>query len=400
MENMQSRINTSRELENFRKDIELRYLKKHSLFVLSLIGIIALPVIFMLNTFGFSTHVLFLYAFFFFAILVINLAFFAYEDYFNSIKVAMYINTLGLYALSASLIIDVKSPSLYISIFLVYAIVSLYQDAKVNLLNNIAVFFLGVLAISNNPMIFNLQSQNNISITYIYLFLLVFVFLISIASTVFIKRKAKFIAKLTEIQEIEVRTLDTLFELETLYKGKKAAKSKSYFESINRFSDVFSKDYGMENAIKSKVKVIKDLEQMDIKEVQEKYPNYSIEEVKEIDNLRLNRSRKIRYIAYKIGLLEDFLIPKRDVYSDTRFTTLRHYEDNRHVRIIAFVVLYVLLRLDNPIFSGLSDMEVKEHIMSSELIHLIDADVLNVYLENSEVFDRIFKDIYREEDVK
>ena len=396
MENIHEKTFTSKALSIFREEIELKYLRKHSIFVNTIIGVLAIPIIFTLKAFDFSTQVIFLYAFFFFALFIINLAFFAYEDYFNSLKIAMYINVLGLYIISSSLIIDTQSPSFYIGIFLVYAIVSIYQDAKATLINNIALFIVGILAISNNPNIFLLQSPNPISTVYLYVFLAVFVLLISIASSVFIKRKSKFFDKLTEIQEIEIRTLETLFELEEIHKAR-SLKSKHYLSSVNRFTERFTKDYDIENVFKEKLKIIKDLERLNFEEVVLKYHNHTREEINEINNLRLSKVYRIRYLAYKIGFLEDTIIPKNKIYSDTRFTSLKHYEDSRYARIIAFVVLYVLLRLDNPVYRGLNDKEVKEYLLNSELFHLIDTEVRTIYINNSEVFDKIFLEIYREE---
>ncbi len=379
--------------QQFRDDIEIKYLRKHSIFVNWIIGLMILPVLFYLRAYQVPNLSLLYYGIFFFILFSINLAFFAYEDYFNSLKLAMYITALGLYVVITSLIIQIQTPSMYTGIFIAYAIISLYQDAKVTTINNVALFFVGILAISQYQSIFELQSSFELSSIYIYVFLVIFVLLISLASRTFIKRKLKFFEKLAEIQETEIRTLETLFKLKKKYK-ENSFNTKHYYSAINKFTEEFTKDYEITNVFKDKIKIIKDLNTMKIRQVSEKYLNYTLEEITALSKLRLGINDKLTYLAFKMGMSENYEISKKEIFSETKFNSLKHYNDDLYTRIIAFSAFYVSLRVDKPFLNGLSDQEIKNFIENTEFFYMIDSRVRDIYLNNYEVFDKIFQDSY------
>jgi hypothetical protein len=60
--------------------------------------------------------------------------------------------------------------------------------------------------------------------------------------------------------------------------------------------------------------------------------------------------------------------------------------------IIAFVTFYCLLKIDKPYLKELDEEKIKDILYNSEYFHRIDRDIIDIYLENNEVFDAIVKD--------
>ena len=227
------------------EELELKYLKRKTLYVNIILLLLVFPIMLALYYSNISINTMIVYGFFFVVLFGVNFSFYAYEDYFNSLKLAMYITTLAIYMIAATLIIEIQSPSVFSFLFLAYAVVSVYQDKKAAFINNISLFFLGIIIVWRYPNIFSLNNSN-IQIVYIYIFLAVFVALLSISSFILINRKIFLFSKLAQIKETEIRMLGIVQDLKTLYESS-SIKPNDYYDQLLAFSKELSKKIDIEN---------------------------------------------------------------------------------------------------------------------------------------------------------
>ena len=376
-----------------RNELEASYLQKNSFIVNVLLILIVIPIYLLLINYGFSQPIIFGYTVFFFAIFFINLALYTYRSYFDSLKISIYITTMAIYVLASSLILLLQTASIFFSLFIAYAIVSLYQDAKATIINNISIFLVGILTLVNyGDVMFGFSTSDSILSVYMYIYLVVFIILVSLASSVFIKRKMQFYDKLAEVQEIELRAINVMLNLKKEYDNQEI-DSDFFIKNLETFLNEFLKKHEMSNVFQDHLKKLKEINSKNGEH--HKSGDLSINN-DEINKLKLSANSKFIYLAYKIGLSQDKDVDKVKILSKTPFKSLKHYDDDLYTRIITFAVLYVSLRAGSHYLKALSNDEVRELLLSDEFGHLVDLNVKDIYMENSEVFDKIFEDTYAE----
>jgi hypothetical protein len=126
-----------------------------------------------------------------------------------------------------------------------------------------------------------------------------------------------------------------------------------------------------------------------------KYPDYTLEEINQLKLMELEVNKKIRNLGIKASITQDIKVTRKEIFSETQFKSFKHYSDDRYVKIISFVVFYCLIKIDKPYLEELSEEKIKDILYNSEYYHLIDRDIIDVYLENNEVFDTIVKDLLK-----
>ena len=138
--------------DKYREKLELAHLKRKTLIVNSIVFLLAGAVFYYLLISKADSSILYSTLTMFAILLVINLAFYSYdEDHFNSLKIVMYINTLGVYVIAVTLIFHFPTPSFFTSLFLAYAITAIYQDYKSMILSNFSLFFAGAILVFKFP---------------------------------------------------------------------------------------------------------------------------------------------------------------------------------------------------------------------------------------------------------
>ena len=85
-------------------------------------------------------------------------------------------------------------------------------------------------------------------------------------------------------------------------------------------------------------------------------------------------------------------VSRKEIFSESQFKSFKHFGDDRYVKIISFVLFYTLLKLDKPYLLELEEEKVKDILLNSEYFYRIDRNIINIYLDNNEVFDTIVKD--------
>jgi len=380
------------QLEKYKESLELAHLKSKTLMVNSLVLLLAGVVLYFLIKLDVGTTVILSTMTMFFILLIINFAFYAYdEDHYNSLKIAMYINTLGIYSITIVLILEFQTPSIFTALFLAYALTSVYQDLKAMLISNFALFITGSILLIKYPDIFRLINDEAPQTLYILVYLIVFVLLLSLSSYILIKRKTFFYNQLAQVKESEVRNMELLLEIEKINKNKDL-DSEVYYSSLVKFSDELSKKIGISNIFDRKINILRDVNLMSMQDVLDKYPDYNRKEILDLLNMELEVTNKIRRVGIKSSQSYGVEVTRKEIFSESQFKSFNHQGDNNYVMIIAFVTFYCLLKIDKPYLNELDEAQIKDILYNSEYFHRIDRDIINIYLENNEVFDTIVKD--------
>ncbi len=388
--------NTSRyqyaQLEKYKESLELAHLKSKTLIVNSIVFVFAGVILYFLIGLDTGISVILSTMTMFIVIFVINFAFYSYdEDLYNNLKIAMYINTLGIYTIVITLILRFQTPSIFTALFLVYAITSIYQDFKTMMLSNFLLFITGSLLIIRFPDIFQLVGNGDSQTFFVLVFLIVFVLLLSLSSYILIKRKTFFYNQLAQIKESEIRNMELLMEIQKINTNKDL-DSEDYYSSLLEFSVELSKKIGISNIFDRKIKILRDMSTLTMQEILEKYPEYNRDEIIELMNMELEINNKMRKIGIKSSQSHGIEVTRKEIFSESQFKSFNHQGDNSYVMIIAFVTFYCLLKIDKPYLKELDEEQIKDIFYNSEYFHRIDRDIIDIYLENYEVFDTIVKD--------
>ena len=384
------------QLEIYKESLELAHLKRKTLIFNSLVFVLAGFVLYFLLQLGTGTETIVSTMLMFVVLLLINLAFYSYDqDHFNNLKIVMYVSTLGLYIIAISLILQFQTPSMFTSLFLAYAITSIFQDYKTMILSNSALFISGTFLILRFSSIFEIVGNDDSQTFFILVFLIVFVILLSLSSYILIKRKTFFYNQLAQIKESEVRNMELLLEIEKI-KTEKELDSEEYYESLKTFSKELSKKIGIENVFKRKIELLKDLKIMEIPDILKKYTEYTLEEIDEIKYMELDVRKKMTMIGIKASKSYGIEVSRKEIFSESQFKSFKHFGDAHYVKIISFVVFYTLLKLDKPYLPELEEAKVKDILLNSEYFYRVDRDIINIYLDNNKVFDTIVRDHMKE----
>jgi len=380
------------QIEAYKESLELAHLKKKTIIVNLIMFVLAGIVLYFLIEIESDLVMLFSLLTMFAVLFVINIALYSYNnDHYNYLKIAMYINTLGIFSIAITLVFQFQTPSVFTVLFLAYAVTAIYQDFKAMIISNFALFIAGTLFILRFPRIFQLTSSDQSQTFFILVFLIVFVMLLTLSSYILIKRKTFFYNQLAQIKESEIRNIELLLEVQKI-KTNKSMDTDQYYDTLKNFSKELSKKLSIDNVFARKIDILKDLKTMSNSEILAKYHEYSQEEINDLKNMELEINNKMRMIGVKSSQSFGVEVSRNEIFSESQFKSFRHYGDNGYVKIISFVVFYTLLKIDKPYLKALDEKVIKDILLNSEYFHRVDRDILNIYLENNEVFDTIVKD--------
>lgn len=325
-------------------------------------------------------------------IIIINTGFHQLKkDLYSNLKLAMYTTVIGLYVTANLLVFNFLTPSVFTVLFLTYAVVAIYQDIKAMILSSSLLFISGFLLVSRHPQIFSTTQNGNPQIEYVQSFLLIFVLLLTLSSYILIKRKTFFYNQLASIRESELRNIELMEEV-ALVKTKTKKDLSAYYNSIEDFNKALSKKIGVPDLLGRKVKILKDLRTQTVLELSQKYKDYTLDELKELEVLQFDVHKKMQQLSIKASKSLDINVTKKEIFSESQFKSFKHIGDSKYTQIISFVVFYTLLKIDKPYLKKLDETLIKDMLYNSEFYYRVDQDVIDVYLNNSEVFDTIVND--------
>lgn len=380
------------QLEQYKEYLELGHIKRKMVIV----NVILIFVVGALVYFGLSKTVdgglVYPIALLVGVIILLNMGFYnIQQDLYNNLKLAMFMTIIGLYVAANILIFNFRTPSVFTALFFVYAIVSIYQDLKGMILSSTFLFLSGFLIVLQYPNIFSTTLTDNPQLIYVQLFLLVFVLLLTLSSYILVKRKMFFYNQLASIKESEIRNMILLEEVE-LINTKKEKDLSGYYKNIDDFNKALSKKIGVPDLLGRRLEIIKELKTKKPNELLDKYPDYTLEELQELSLLEFEVEKKMQHLAIKASKSLDIQVTKKEIFSESQFKSFKHINDSKYTQIISFAVFYTLLKIDKPYLKKLDEKLVRDMLYNSEFYYRIDPDVMDVYFNNSEVFDTIVND--------
>ncbi len=383
------------QLETYKELLELKHIKTKTLIVNVLNIVFGLLVILFLYRLNIDTNRIMSVLFMFLLLIGINILLYAFDnDLYNNLKFAMYINTIGEYTIAVTLILMFRTPSIFTSLFLAYAITAVYQDYKVMITSNSALFISGFLLAIGSVDIFAIPGITDAQNVFIVVFLFIFMLLLTLSSYILIKRKLFFYNHLAQSKESEVRNMDLVTQV-SKFNSNDSVDAEAYYFSLREFSRELSKKIGIENVFSRKIDLLEDAQKLTVMEMVEKYPDHTVEEINSLKVMDLELNSKMRDIGLKASISENISVSRKEIFSEAQFKSFKHFADDRYIKIISFVVFYCLLKVDKPYLKELSETQIKDYLFNSEYYYLVDRDVIEIYLENNEVFDTIVNDILK-----
>ncbi len=377
------------EIENHIYKLEADHLRKKSLIVnFILIGLL-FPILVVLYFFNVPFLDLSVYIIVFIFMIAINFLFYYYRFLLPNIRLSMYITSMGLYIITISMILDLRTPSIFTMLFFSYAVISLYQDLRVSLFNSVLLFFSGIFIVTQFTEIFDVQALTP-STFYILFFLVIFVALLSVSSFIIIKRKNHFYKQVVDIKEKEYKYIDTIFDLQEIFSERKFNYDE-YYDNLESFSEALSNHIGVENVFKERINILRDLANVKDNTILKKHSDYNQADIDELKQLELTSYKKISYLAFKSAQVQDIQPDKKELIFEKESATLNDRNDDFEVKIVAFSVLYVMLRVGNIYFPKLSNNDVIKVFSTPHFRSLIHEDILNAFLDKKNTLDKIIR---------
>ncbi|PKL01076.1 MAG: hypothetical protein CVV56_02200 [Tenericutes bacterium HGW-Tenericutes-1] len=381
------------QIEDYREQLEIKHLRSKNHFILAiLVFLLIISLLYMLigqfpMTYFYSLLIGFL------AIIFFNIVCLAYgsedKNFYNLNK---FITSLGVFGIATGMIFIFKSPAFIPGLFIAYAIAAFYQDLKVILISDLYLFFAILMIMWNYPEYLTFDNARIETDFGTFFFIILFVLLLTISSFIIIKQKRFLYNQLALSKESEFRNIDLLIDAE-----KEATKHKidinKYYKALESFTSAFSEKLSIDNVFTEKLKIMLALEKgTAIPTLLAKYPNYSTYDFARLQDLLISGTHKLRKTMIKISKMKDLDIKKREIFSETQLKSFNQPSDSIEIKILAFAVFYVSLRLGNELQKPLSSDEVFNILVYTDYYYYNDPSIMRIYQENYQVFDAIVND--------
>ncbi|QWB99907.1 hypothetical protein KHQ88_07150 [Mycoplasmatota bacterium] len=385
------------EVETFKEKIEIKYLVRQNVFVLSLIALLAILSIAYLIFIQSEIRMIMGLSAAFIVILIFNIASLAYGmTNIEFLKFNKFITSISFFTLIIILILFFKSPSFIPLLFLGYLIVAIYKDLKV--LGMISLYFVLTMTMLLVNYSYLFDFKNNPSTNYIVIGFFVFFFLtlLMISTYITIKESKFFYNEISFSKEKEMRNLDLLIELKEKIDIESFDQSL-FYSKIKALFKEFSHKLKIDNVFEDKIEVIEKLSNDISKdELLKEYPNYTIEDLIRLENLSLTKESILRKIALKIYYFNQKKIHEKEIFSETHFESFNKSTDEIEVKIISFAIFFVILKKGLPGIESMSNDDLYEAIIKTDFYHYIHPEIREIYEENPEVFNAIVADAFSE----
>lgn len=329
----------------------------------------------------------------FLAIIFFNIVCLAYgnedKNFYNLNK---FITSLGVFGVATGMIFIFKSPAFIPGLFIAYAIAAFYQDLKVILISDLYLFFAILMIMWNYPEYLTFNNARIETDFGTFFFIILFVLLLTISSYIIIKQKRFLYNQLALSKESEFRNIDLLIDAEMEATKHKIDITK-YYKAVEGFTSAFSEKLSIDNVFTEKLKIMLALEKgTAIPTLLSKYPRYSAHDLARLQDLLISGTHKLRKTLIKISKMKDLDIKKREIFSETQLKSFNQPSDSIEIKILAFAVFYVSLRLGNELQKPLSSDEVFNILVYTDYYYYNDPSIMRIYQENHQVFDAIVKD--------
>lgn len=381
------------ETQYYREYLEVKHLKGQNKLVVFTIFLMMVLTVVYLAVARFNLMTILSFSLGYIIVLAFNFAASAYsEENFRYLKFSKYITSITFFTLIISMIVYFQSPSLIPLLFVAYAISSIYKDIKVLLVLTVYFLFTFLMLLMNIDYIFDFQNNFVIRDLAIGFFVILFILVLLLSSFIMVKEKTFFYNNIAYAKEKEYRNLDLLLELKLKNKDS-IIHQVDYYQTANKVLDEFSVKIGVDNIFTEKIEVLQALEnKKSKKEILKQYPNFKENDLLRLERLLLNQKSAIRKLILKIKHTHTGKIKTREIFSGTHFQSFNKQSDSIDIKIVSFVIYYVALRKGLAGMKSVSNEELFNGIINSDLHHFIDPKVVKIFKENADVFNTIVDD--------
>ncbi len=385
------------EVERYQQYLEFKYLVKQNIFVLLTIFLVGLLMLIYLLIAGYPLRNILGLLSGFAAVLIFNIASLAYgmKDY-SFLKFNKFITSISFFTLILIILLYFKSPSLIPFLFIAYVISAIYKDLKV--LGVISLYFVFTISmiLFNYSYLFDFQNTPSPNYGVLGFFVFFFLFLLFVSTYITIKEIKFFYNEISFSKEKQNRNIDLLI----YYKKKIAPDNHNYdlyYKKVELVFDDFCKKIEIDNHFDEKLEIIKQLDKgKSIDDILKTHSEFNKNDILRLKNLVLSEDSNLTKLALKIYYYNQKQIHEKEIFSETNFESFDKSGDEIEVKIISFVVFYVLLKKGLPGMKPLTDNELYDAIINTDFFHFINPRIRKIYKENSEVFNSIVADVISE----
>jgi len=396
---MDASFNLSQEKQFQIYKMESEHLRKKTIIINIILMVLIFPIVSTLYVYDVGFLDISIYILTFLFLIVVNLVFYHYTHLLPNIRLSMYITAIGLYIITNAFILDISTPSVFTMLFLTYAIISLYQDFKISIFNSGLLFLSGLVILFLYSDMFLVIDPFSPIILYVFTFLVIFIALLLVSSFILIKRKNHFYQQVSEAKENEYKFIERVFNIQEKYR-ENTIDYDSYYEKLEAFSEALSNTIGMENVFKERIAVLKDLGKLKTKTVYKKYSDYTLPDLEELKQMELTTHKKISYMAFKMAQSSKIKPEQNELLFEKSLPTLNDLDDDLDVKVTAFSVFYLLLRIGGFYINPLSHDEIISIIHNESFNGLVDENILTVVSNHKDALENIVTKHYKSGDIK
>lgn len=383
------------ETQYYREYLETKhFVGQNALVVVSIILMMLLTVLYMFLA---NYQILPILAFVvgFLVILMFNFATVAYsKEYYYYLKLNKYITSISLFTLILTMIIYFKSPSFIPLIFVAYAISAIYKDTKVLIGTTVYFIFAVLMLIFNFKFIFEFQNNIVIKNLAIGFFLILFLLILLASSFIIINEKTFFYNNIAFAKEKEYRNLDLILEFKSKLKTG-SISNQDYYQNTKEILQEFSKKIEIEDVFSEKIDILQELDSgKDKKEILKNHPSYSKYDLDRMEKLLIYKTSKLSKLMLKIKNSSTKKYKTREIFSSTHFQSFNKQSDSIEVKILSFVVYYVALKRGLSGMKPLTNQELFDTFINTDLYYFIDPKVIKIYRDNADVFNTIVDEVF------
>jgi len=383
------------ETQYYREYLETKhFVGQNALVVMSIILMMLLTVLYMFLA---NYQILPILAFVvgFLIILMFNFATVAYsKEHYYYLKLNKYITSISLFTLILTMIIYFKSPSFIPLIFVAYAISAIYKDTKVLIGTTVYFIFAVLMLIFNFKFIFEFQNNIVIKNLAIGFFLILFLLILLASSFIIINEKTFFYNNIAFAKEKEYRNLDLILEFKSKLKTG-SISNQDYYQNTKEILQEFSKKIEIEDVFSEKIDILQELDSgKDKKEILKNHPSYSKYDLDRMEKLLIYKTSNLSKLMLKIKNSSTKKYKTREIFSSTHFQSFNKQSDSIEVKILCFVVYYVALKRGLSGMKPLTNQELFDTFINTDLYYFIDPKVIKIYRDNADVFNTIVDEVF------
>ncbi len=382
-----------REMEEYREQLEMKHLRSKNHLVLILIVFMLLITTLYMLVVRFPIVYYFSLLAGYLVLILFNITCLAYGSTDTSFyTINKFITSLGVFGIATAMIFIFQSPVFIAGLFIAYAIAAFYQDIKVIIVSDIYLLFTIVMIAMNYPQYMAFTTGLAINDMGTFFFIALFLILLTISSYIIIKQKRFLYRQIALSKEGEFRNIDLLIDAKN-----EATKTKTdelhYYKTVDLFTKAFCEKLSIDNVFSEKIKIMSMLAKNgSFATIQAKYPSYSDDELRRLQDLSLTSHHKLRKIIIKYHQTKELDIKRREMFSEMQLKSFNHTYDSLEIKVLAFSVFYVSLRLGFDLQEPLSSDDVLQTLSSTDFYYVIDTKIMKLFIENHLVFDAIIRD--------